>query len=143
MPAFDGDNRPFDEGHITGRQNKRQLTLMLLRMWVQDEEIDVIFFALGLGDVFPLLPHEKFVQFEIFTNNGFADGTHGENSRNKSRIARRRCSGLTRKNVIRYSAFDIRCSWIQWKLLNRLRWARVRREICRRGDERIVYHGIG
>src|SRR5215469_5292128 len=143
MPAFDGDNRPFDEGQITGRQNKRQLTLTLLRMRIQDEEINVIFFALGLGDVFPMLPHEKFVQFEIFTNNGFADGTHRTNAPKNSRMAMTRRSGLTRKNVIRYSAFDIRCSRIQWKLLSRLRWARVRREICRRGDERIVYHGIG
>ena len=53
-----------------------QIALALLRMWIQHEEIDVVLLALGLRDVFAMLPHEKFVQFEVFTDNRFTDCAH-------------------------------------------------------------------
>jgi hypothetical protein len=46
-------------------------------MRIENKEIDVILLALGLRDVFAMLPDEKLVQLEVFADNGFADRAHG------------------------------------------------------------------
>jgi hypothetical protein len=64
------------KGRSSGGQHKGQRPRAGRRPGIQHEEINVVVLAPGLRDVFAGLPDEKFVQLEVFADDGFADGAH-------------------------------------------------------------------
>src|ERR1035437_1558873 len=77
MPAFNDHNGAFDKGQIGGTEHKRERPCRHLRMGVEHEEINVVvLLPVCWADVFAMLAHEEFVQFEVLANNGFADSGH-------------------------------------------------------------------
>ena len=80
VPAFDDHNGAVNESQVGRLQDKRKLSRPRLRIWIEHEKINVVFLVLRprLADVFAVLPHQKFVQLEVFPDDRFADSAHGE-----------------------------------------------------------------
>ena len=64
VPTFDNDDRSDDAPQVSGTQYGRQRLLRGLRLWIEDQEIDLGVLSLRASDELSLLPNEKSVQLE-------------------------------------------------------------------------------
>ena len=76
VPAFDDDDGALDLHQIRRTEDEGQRSGRREGVRVEYEEIDVVVLALGLDNVFAVLPHEELVQLEVFADDGFADARH-------------------------------------------------------------------
>ena len=77
VPTFHDNNCSFDAGKIGRGKDKWQDDSRGLPMGIEDEKINiVVFLAAGLANVLSVLTHKKFVKFEVFADDAFADGGH-------------------------------------------------------------------
>src|SRR5258706_328916 len=78
MPPLHHYDGSMDISQLFNSEHKWQLPFMSNGMRVEHKKVDVILiFAARLPNVLAMLAHQKFMQFEVFADNGFAYGSHG------------------------------------------------------------------